>query len=165
MIIRGLACGVALAAAAIGVGAATTGAATASCKASGLVVWLDTQGDATAGSVYYMLKFTNQSGHACVLTGYPGVSAFDVRGSVLGSAASRDSSTVRTVRLANGATARAVLRIVAAGNFPQSTCRRVVAAGLRVYPPNDTASKVIPFPFEGCSRTGPAYLSVKAVTS
>jgi uncharacterized protein DUF4232 len=132
MNIRGLAGGVALAMAAAGVGAATTGAATASCKASGLVVWLDTQGD--------------------------------LRGGALGSAASRDGSTVRTVRVANGATARAVLRIVAAGNFPQSTCRRVAAAGLRVYPPNDTASKVIPFPFQACSRTGPAYLSVKAVT-
>jgi uncharacterized protein DUF4232 len=92
------------------------------------------------------------------------VSAFDLRGGALGSAASRDGSTVRTVRVANGATARAVLRIVAAGNFPQSTCRRVAAAGLGVYPPNDTALKVIPFPFQACSRTGPAYLSVKAVT-
>jgi hypothetical protein len=51
MNIRGLACGVALAMAAAGVGAATTGAATASCKASRLVVWLDTQGEGTAGSV------------------------------------------------------------------------------------------------------------------
>ena len=66
--------------------------------------------------------------------------------------------------LAGGATARAVLRIVEAGNYPASICRQVPAAGLRVYPPNQTASKVVPFPFAACSRSGPAYLSVRVVT-
>jgi hypothetical protein len=166
MTIRRLAaCAVALTAATTAVAAASTGAVTARCKTSGLVVWLNTQGDATAGSVYYRLQFTNQSGSACVLTGYPGVSAFDLRGRALGSAASRNTSTVRTIRLASGATARAVLRIAVAGNYPESTCHRVSAAGLRVYPPNTTTSKVIPLPFEACSRSGPVYLSVNAVTS
>ena len=165
MNMRRLACVVALAAAVAVVGAASTGAATAGCKTAGLVVWLNTQGDAAAGSVYYMLQFTNQSGHACVLTGYPGVSAFDLHGHALGSAASRNTSPVRTIRLANGGTARAALRIAFAGNFPESTCHRVSAAGLRVYPPNTTTSKVIPLPFEACSRSGPVYLSVNAVKS
>lgn len=166
MNVRTLACAVALAAlVATAVAAASTGATTARCKTSGLVVWLNTQGDATAGSVYYTLQFTNQSGSACVLTGYPGVSAFDLRGHALGSAASRNTSTVRTIRLANGATARAVLRIAVAGNFPESECHRVAAAGLRVYPPNTTTSKVIPLPFEACSRSGPVYLHVDAVKS
>jgi len=57
----------------------------------------------------------------------------------------------------------AVLRIVEAGNFPASACREVTAAGLRVFPPGQTASKVVPFPFQTCSRAGQSVLSVRAV--
>ena len=39
------------------------------------------------------------------------------------------------------------------------------ADDLRVYPPDATASKVVPFPFGACARVGPAYLNVEAVTS
>jgi hypothetical protein len=144
-------------------GAGTT-ASTPSCATSGLVVWLNTQGNGTAGSVYYNLEFTNLSGHACTLLGYPGVSAVDLAGHQLGSAASRNNAVKsRVVKLASGATAIAVLRIVEAGNFSTSACRPVTAAGLRVYPPNRTASKVVPFPFSACSRGGPIYLSVQVV--
>jgi hypothetical protein len=139
------------------------GASSPRCPTSALVVWLDTRGDAAAGSTYFGLKFTNLSGHACKLVGYPGVSAVDLAGRQLGSAASRNPSTRSSVRLAHGATATAVLRIAFAGNFPNATCRRVNAAGIRVYPPNQTASKVVPFPFEACSRKGPIYLSAAAV--
>jgi hypothetical protein len=140
---------------------ATTSAAR--CATSGLVVWIDTQGDGTAGSIYYKLEFTNLSGHGCTLSGYPGISAVDLGGRQLGSAGARNPSHVRTVSLANGATATAVLRITEAGNFPSSACHRVSAAGMRVYPPSQTASKVVPFPFDACSRPGPGYLSVEAV--
>jgi Domain of unknown function (DUF4232) len=40
------------------------------------VVWLNTQADHAAGSSYYELEFTNLSGHACALQGFPGVSRF-----------------------------------------------------------------------------------------
>jgi hypothetical protein len=68
------------------------------------------------------------------------------------------------VTLANGATAKAVLRITEAGNYPGSLCRRVTAAGIRVYPPNQTASKIVPFPFQACTRPGPVILDVGVVT-
>ncbi len=68
----------------------------------------------------------------------------------------------RVVSLASGSTATVVLRIVDADTFPASTCRQVTAAGLRVYPPNQTAAKLVPFPFRACSRTGPIYLRVQA---
>jgi hypothetical protein len=158
-------CGLALASAANASGAQTNVAAAASCKTSGLVVWLDTQGNATAGSTYYTLRFTNQSGHACTLAGYPGVSAVDLRGRQLGSAGSRNPSVAHVVGLPSGATADAVLRITDVHNFPASTCHPAAAAGLRVYPPNQTASKVVPIPFEACSHAGPVYLSVKAVAA
>jgi hypothetical protein len=154
----------ALAAIAATTSPAATTAATSRCATSGLVIWLETQGNGALGSIYYNLGFTNLSGHACTLLGYPGVSAVNLGGHALGSAASRDNSHAPVVvTLAAGATASAVLRIVEAGNFPSSTCRQVLAAGLRVYPPNQTASKVVPFPFSACSRSGPAYLSVRVV--
>ena len=153
----------ALAAPVLGAGARSAAAAATACPTSGLVLWLDSQGDGTAGSIYYKLEFTNLSGHGCTLSGYPGVSAVDLAGHQLGSAGSRSSSHLHTVTLANGASATAVLRIVEAGNFPNSSCHRVSAAGLRVYPPNQTAAKLVPFPFDACSRSGPVYLSVEAV--
>jgi hypothetical protein len=146
-------------------GARPVTATATNCRTSGLVVWLDTRGNAAAGSVYYTLKFTNQSGLRCALTGYPGVSAVDLRGHRLGSAASRDPSSAHSVSLPNGTTASAQLRIVQAANYPRSTCHPAAAAGLRVFPPNQTASKVVPFPFQACSRTGPVYLGVKAVAA
>jgi hypothetical protein len=138
--------------------------ATPRCATSELVVWLDTQGNGAAGSVYYHLKFTNLSDRTCTLYGYPGVSAVNLAGRQLGSAASRNlAHTPRPVTLANGITATVVLRIVDVDNFPASTCRPVNAAGLRVYPPNQTAAKLIPFPFRACSHAGPVYLTVEAV--
>jgi hypothetical protein len=134
------------------------------CATSSLVVWLDTQGEGAAGSVFYKLEFTNLSKRACRLFGYPGVSAVDLPGRQLGSAAARNRSfTPRPVTLARGATATAALQIAQALNFPASSCRAVTAAGLRVFPPNQTASKVVPFPFRACSRAGPVYLTVQAV--
>src|SRR3954454_11839247 len=135
------------------------------CATSGLVIWLDTRsGGAAAGSVYYALELTNLSGHACMLRGYPGVSAVDLGGHQLGSASSRDPAQApRLVRLARGATAVATLRIADALNYPAQRCRRQTAAGLRVYPPGQTASRVVPFPFLACSRAGPRFLSVRVV--
>lgn len=142
----------------------TIAASTPKCSTSQLVVWLDTQGNGTAGSIYYTLEFTNLSTSTCTLGGYPGVSAVGLSGHQLGSSASRDRTTsARTITLASGASATADLRIVEAGNFPSSTCRQVTAAGLRVFPPNMTKSKVVPFPFDACSLSGPVYLSIRAV--
>jgi hypothetical protein len=67
------------------------------------------------------------------------------------------------VVLASGQTATATLRIVDVLNFPSSTCRVQTAAGLRVYPPGQTGSKVVPFPFKACSRTGTVFLNIQAV--
>lgn len=134
------------------------------CATSGLVVWLDTKADHAAGSSYYRLEFTNLSGHACTLQGFPGVSAAGITGRQLGRAAARShTGTPRQIRLPNNATAVGVLQLVNVHNFPRSACRAVVAAALRVYPPNQTAAKLAPFPFPACSRPGPVYLFVRAL--
>jgi hypothetical protein len=134
------------------------------CPTSRLVIWLDTQGNGAAGSVYYGLELTNLSGRSCTLAGYPRVSAVTLAGRRLGSTASRNAARpVRTVRLAPGSTATAVLQIVEARNFPRSACRPTTAAGLRVYAPNRPGSKLVPFPFLACARSGPVYLTVEAL--
>jgi hypothetical protein len=139
-------------------------AAAPTCPTSGLVVWLDTNGDGTAGSTFYKLELTNLSGRACTLRGYPGVSGVNLSGRQLGRAASRNAShTPATVTLARGAVAFAQLQVVEAGNFPSSTCHMTTAAGFRVYPPNRAASKLVPYPFSACTGSKPDYLTVGAV--
>lgn len=175
-----LACAAALAAAGAPAIAASRAPARAGasgtppCRTSGLVVWLnDEPGGGTAGSFYYKLELTNLSGHTCTLHGYPGVSAVDLAGHRLGSAALHEASgkprvvalASATPTLALGTTATAVLRIVDAGDFSPAACHPVSAAGLRVYPPGQTTSKVIPFPFTACSRAAQHYLDVRAVAA
>jgi hypothetical protein len=139
-------------------------AATARCLTSGLVIWLNTTGNGTAGSIYYDLYFTNLSAHVCSLRGYPRVAAVNLLGRQLGRAASREGvQKPAAVTLARGATAAAALRIVDAANFAASACRETTAAGLRVYPPGQARSKVIPFPFKACARSDVNILSVRAV--
>jgi hypothetical protein len=154
-------------AATLALAASTASAAPAStrrCDTLTLVVWLDTQGNGAAGSIFYDLMLTNLSGRTCTLAGYPGVSAVNLTGRQFGKAARRNPQhTPRTITLADGASAKAVLQITDVANFPAATCRPVNAAGLRVYPPNQTTSKIVPFPFRACSRNGPVYLSVEAV--
>lgn len=153
---------------------ASLGAATAagapSCTTTGLVVWLDTRGNGSAGGTYYNLEFSNVSGHTCTLHGYPGVSAVNLAGRRLGSAASRNNAhkpvviTLASATTKNmaGTLATAVLKITDAGVYPP-TCGQVIAAGVRVYPPGQTASKLISFPFAACSHNGPVILHVEAV--
>lgn len=162
-----------------GVPAATTiaSAATApACTTSNLVVWLNTVGNGAAGSSYYDLNFTNLSAHACTLIGYPGVSGVSLSNRQVGSSAARDNTigpAVITLTSALSArellsatthnTATVILQITEVMNFPVSTCRQISAAGLRVYPPGQTTSKVVAFPFAACAKNGPRYLHVEAV--
>jgi hypothetical protein len=152
-----LACAAALipvAALAAAASAAPAAAASAPrCSTAGLVVWV-THDPSAAGTFYYTLNFTNLSGHACTLRGHPGVSAVSLTGGRIGIPATwgdPGNARLRTVRLANGATATAALTIRDVGAYSPSTCHQVEAAGLRVYPPNQLVSKVIPYPFAACS--------------
>lgn len=144
--------------------AAPSHAATPSCTPRTLDVWLDTQPGRTAGSTYYKLEFTNLSSRACTLRGYPGVSAIAANGRRLGSPAARnDAHPSRTVTLAGGASAIALLQLTDAHNFEPSACRPVTAAGLRVYAPGATRAATVPFPFLACSNAGTVTLHAQSV--
>ncbi len=139
--------------------------ATPACETPGLVIWLDTTGNGAVGTTFYNLHLTNLSGHACTLNGYPFLFAVNLSGHQVGPRASFQKPSPHQVTLRKGQTATAVLGIVDTGNFSPSACRSVTAAGLRVFPPNQTRSKLVPFPFSACSRAhGPVSLNVGAVT-
>ena len=157
--------------------AAQDATASANCATSGLVVWLNVPpGNDYAGGAYYYLEFTNLSGHACTLRGYPGVSAVSLNGRQLGSPAGWGPPKATTVRLTSGATATAELQIADTGGYgnrclvpppwqqPWRPGTLPTAAGLRVYPPNQTASTVIPYPLRACAHTGPVWIHAGPVT-
>jgi Protein of unknown function (DUF4232) len=139
-------------------------AITPACETPGLVIWLDTNGDAGAGSVFYKLKFTNLSGHSCTLNGFPFINAVSLTGSLLGHRAAFTGGPGNQITLGQGQTATAALQIVNVLNIPASQCKPVTAAGFRVFPPNQTRAKVVPFPFGACSASGPVFMFVRPVT-
>ncbi len=142
------------------------GAASApACQTPGLVIWLDTNGNGAAGTTFFKLHLTNLSGHACTLNGFPFLFAVNLKGQQVGRRAVFRKPAPHLVTLGKGKTATAVLGIVDTGVFSKSACRPVTAAGLRVFPPNQTRAKLVPFPFTTCSRRhGPASLNIGAVT-
>lgn len=155
---------IAVAAVIAAVVAAPSHAATAACTSRTLDVWLNTQGGTAAGSSYHKLEFTNLSARACTLRGYPGVSALGTNGRQLGSPAGRNPAHAsRTITIAGGSSAVAVLQITDAHNFPPASCRLVTAASLRVYAPGSTQAKTVPFPFATCAKTGPVTLHAEPV--
>jgi hypothetical protein len=146
------------------------------CTTGDLDVWLNTSGNGAAGSSYYNLEFTNLSPHSCTVSGYPGVSAVGFTGQQLGIAASHNAQhAISVITLSSGSanagmqgfqsgnTATVVLAITEAGNYSPSACHAVVAEGLRVYPPDQTASKLVPYPFVACSKRGPLILHVEPI--
>jgi hypothetical protein len=119
------------------------------CKAAGLTASTEVTG-AAAGSVYLEVILSNAGTVPCLLTGFPGVSlTADANGEPIGAAAVRDgSSPVTDVVLAPGQAGTATLRYTQAGNYPD--CSRTEAAGLRIYPPEDTASLFVADPRDAC---------------
>ncbi len=139
-------------------------AAYPACRTSQLTVWIGVPGNGAAGSSYYELELSNTSPSTCTLTGYPGVSALTGTGRQAGSAAGRDRSFApATVVLTRGATAHAVLRVISADLYPAALCRPATVGALRIYPPNQTLSVVVPFSLRACTAAGPVYLTVRVV--
>jgi hypothetical protein len=128
----------------------------------------DGQGNAAAGTIYMPLEFTNVSGHACSMHGFPGVSAISRSGQQLGSPASWESGggfgTPRTVAVAAGATAHAILAYHDVEVSTAPGCDPVTTTfELRIYPPDQRGAAFAFFDLQACSHAGPVYLSVGPV--
>ena len=116
-----------------------------------------------AGGFDVTIGFTNTSGGACTLYGYPGVSLVSASYAQIGLPATRLGTVpVKLVTLAPGATASALVQIADALNFPSPTCGPVKAAYLRIFPPNQTVSVYLANTSQTCSKPVPT-LMVTAV--
>src|SRR3954452_3815538 len=145
--------------------ATTTTTRTPRCLLSGLSVRLG-RASGAAGSTYRPIVFTNTSTTACTLRGYPGVAyVAPTTGRQVGAAASRDAGVrIRTVTLAPGGHAAALLQIVNYLNYPSGSCVAKTVSGLRVYPPGSSAAAYVAFARhrQACS-TGVHQLAVRVV--
>jgi hypothetical protein len=140
----------------------------AACTTSALTVTVaSTPGGGAAGSTYMPIDFTNTSGRACALYGYPGVSFVTGRGGTqIGAAAARNTGfSAVPVTVASHATAHAWLQVAQAGNYPASTCHMVTATWLRVFPPGSTVPAYVNRTFSACASAKANLLTVMPVRS
>lgn len=113
------------------------------CTADMLSAVLETEmGGGATGSVYRQIIFTNASDEECEITGYPGVSYVDAAGEQVGAPADREPGESAEVVLAPGEMAVAPVNQTNAENYG-AECELTEVAGLRVYPPNDTAFLIV----------------------
>jgi hypothetical protein len=111
-------------------------------------------GDAAAGTVYQFLRFTNTSNRTCTIQGFPGVSyVAGENGTQVGPAADREGTKGAAVQLKPGAVASAAVGLANVQNFDPQTCHPTPVRGLRVYPPNETASLFVAQDGTGCAAT------------
>ena len=142
---------VGLPAAALAAGGSPAHPAIARCTAAHTYVWFALAPNGAAGTIYYPVEFTNLGSAKCILFGYPGVSAVNKSGGQLGPAAGRFKATRHNVTLKPGQTAHAALGIVDPGFIAH--CKKATAAGLKIYPPNQTAFQLIfNFTFPVCKN-------------
>ncbi|MGW5644154.1 DUF4232 domain-containing protein [Saccharopolyspora sp. NPDC003752] len=124
------------------------------CKATDLQLSFG-RGGAAAGTTYRPLIFTNTSGSQCVIQGFPGVSYVGGEdGHQVGAAAARVDEKGPAITLQPGEKAAAVIGFATVENYETATCRPETAKGLRIYPPQETASMYIAFdnPETGCAN-------------
>ncbi len=116
------------------------------CATSNLTVTVQ-PGNAAAGTFYQQVVFRNNGSQSCTLSGYPGVSFVDQPGGQLGQPADRTDiagEPVKTVVLAPGQSGSATVGLPDTGNFPPTDCNAATAASMRVYPPNQLDSILVP---------------------
>jgi hypothetical protein len=144
----------------------TTATGLAACTTANLSVSLETNlGGGAAGSQYVPIQFTNTSGAACAMYGFPGVSfVTGQNGTQIGAPAQRSPNASKvTVTVASHATAHAWLQIAEAGNYPASSCHQVSANFLKVYPPGNTAPTYLSHSFQTCSSAKVVTMTIDPV--
>ncbi len=112
------------------------------------------EGGGAAGTVYRPLRFTNAGDFPCVLQGFPGVSyvAGD-DGHQVGKPAEHTGGEGPALTLYPGDVAHADVGFVQVRNYDAQACSPTEVRGLRVYPPQETASKFVEVPGTGCARS------------
>ncbi len=122
--------------------------------------------DVGAGQYRVRVVFTNVSGRACTLTGYPGVWYVGAHGLRSGNRARRAGGgrPVTTVTLAPRGTAYAVLHDAnGPGGYSLAQCRLTAAEGLRVVPPGQRTALFVPWRTRHCAGRGVTALTIGPV--
>jgi hypothetical protein len=123
-----------------------------------------TPGASAAGHVGLLIVFTNTSAGTCTMSGYPGVSfVTGPSGTQIGDAAQRVGSPVEAVSLAPQGRAHANLLLGQVGNYAADACRPTQAAGLRVYPPDETTALYVASARQVCSAAGTGFAQIYPV--
>jgi hypothetical protein len=129
---------------------------TPECKTTNVKLSLGPM-SAAAGHVYQPLRFTNSGAQNCVLVGFPGVTyVTGTNGTQVGAPAERDGAKGSQILLKPGQVASAIVTFVDAGVFDASVCKPTPTLGLRVYPPDQTASLFIARTGTGCAGNPPS---------
>jgi hypothetical protein len=141
-------------------------AATPACSSSSLSVWVDaSQSSGAVGTIEYALEFTNITGKACTLYGYPGVSAVNGSNKQIGAAARRYTLYAKkTVTIPADGTAHADF-FWSDGELTAPGCDQVTSSYIKVYPPNDKGAKEGFFDLPICSSAKDPNLMVSVVRS
>jgi hypothetical protein len=139
-----------------GSGGGGTTTKTPECKPANLKLSLGPS-DGAAGHVFQALRFTNVSKVSCVIVGFPGVSyVTGDSGAQVGQPAARDGAIGAQITLKPGQVSSAVISMTDIGVFDSATCKPTATRGLRVYPPDSTASLFIAQSGRGCAGNPPS---------
>jgi hypothetical protein len=125
-------------------------------------------GASAAGHIGLVLVFTNTGTQSCTMYGYPGVSfATGTAGGQIGDPAQRSSAQGGStlVPVPAGGQAHADLLLVDTMNFPTATCHPVTAAGIRIYPPDETQALFVASAQRVCSSAAVGLATIYPVRS
>lgn len=143
-------------------GSAEASAGPARCTTGGLDMWL-TQQEGAAGSFFFTIALENMTRHKCSLFGYPGVSAVSLTGQQIGAPAGRETSEpARSMTLAPEGQVVTIVHVTDVFLLPPS-CHQTLAAGFRVYPPGNTASRIAWAPVHVCANRAEQHMLVRSV--
>lgn len=124
------------------------------------------EGNGAAGTIFYPLDFTNTSGSACTMYGYPGVAfVSSPGGGLVGPPARRRPPAAPVlVTVGPGATAHATLAVsdVLIGNNCQD---QVQTKWLQVYPPGSYSALFARLSRQGCADPSLVTMGVTTVSS
>ncbi|MHC1560601.1 DUF4232 domain-containing protein [Actinomycetospora sp. C-140] len=108
-------------------------------------------GEGAMGSQYQPVIFTNSASTPCQLTGGAHAELVDADGAVVGTSSPIDGGTTR---LAPREAVTSTMRSTPTYAFDEDRCSPRPVAGLRVTPPADAASTMLPSPVGATACTG-----------
>lgn len=112
---------------------------------------------------YGRIVLKNESGRACSIRGYGGLSYVGGGdGTQIGAAADRAESRVRTIVVRPGQKVVSAVAATDSSPYPRHRCRPAPVDGFRVYLPDETASQYVPHATTGCRNHRVHLLSHKA---